>query len=327
MLCQTRKVVVLVLSLVGLLMCPMDVMLAGDVVFYPTIDGAFSSSTEYSINSLMVVSHSEQLGEIYFKKVLAGENEDVAAYIAHHYFDHWDPDCNSHCYCSYNESVGYRMNYFKYTFPGGETTETLICDPGECPRGINGDYRIMQIVTELAGCPFYNVDSMHLVDDNAFYIKFTDEYGNVTWRRHLDGDPEPGDPNWDINYWFGVYGRAGHNSSAFDMGYDVRTDPYDTGTRDIYEHVQYVTADATFLSVETHRYIEENGLGNLFQDDGSSPGDGDGEGDTKIKDKVKPGGGDGHCGWSVPPTPNWFQEIKWEEFYNGAFPSLPWTAP
>lgn len=54
------------------------------------------------------------------------------------------------------------------------------------------------------------------IDDRGFLVRLN---GNPSSDRHwLPGDPEPGDPGWVWNTYYGVFGAAGFNDSAFDNG-------------------------------------------------------------------------------------------------------------
>ena len=135
-------------------------------------------------------------------------------------------------------------------------------------------------------------------DDGGFLVRLN--YDPSTDRRWVPGDPEPGDPGWSFANFYGVFAKAGFNSSAGQLGYVGVLAP-----REIYEF------SVTLNRIPgTGQNGNDGGLPGVPQFGGGlggKPGRGGGGGGT---------GGDGdEANPPAPPPcdPIWEKVTKWKK--------------
>ena len=178
----------------------------------PVMDGEFTTFKECRNANMM--DDDLHVGILYYQNrenwtVNGIEYPKLTLFCTHYFYD-----------SGYGQLDTYDLNSWEITFKRHKIQLWVFLE-GEHPD-VN-DWKWLDTVE--IGADNYP-DGIY--DDGGFLVRLDDDPN--TDRQWFPGDPEPGDPNWDPNDFYGAFGKGGFNNSAYTKYYSFESQP-----REIYE--------------------------------------------------------------------------------------------
>ncbi|MCP3962499.1 MAG: hypothetical protein GY719_32050 [bacterium] len=171
---------------------------------HPVMDGAFTTPAEYSAANK--VRDDLNVGWYYKEHVQNWTVNGVTYPNTITFFDnHFFTDRG------YGQLDLYDMNSWEFAW-GDVAIEVWLFLEGNNPD--QWDY----LWLDLAGIGTVNYPS-GFDDDGGFLVRLN--YDPSTDVRWLPGDPEPGDPAWSFEKYYGVFAKGGFNDSHYTNGYST----------------------------------------------------------------------------------------------------------
>jgi hypothetical protein len=186
----------------------------------PVADGMFTTVKEYI--KANIVPDDLKVGNLYFEqrenwKVNGITYPGITLFINHYFYDP-----------GYGQLDMYDLNSWRIEFKN-HSVEIWIFLPGNHPD--NNDWKWLDTVG--IGAANYPTG---INDGGGFLVRMDDN--PATDRLWHPGDPQPGNPAFDFNDYYGAFGYGGFNSSAFATGYSTESQ-----NREIYEFVFNINYD------------------------------------------------------------------------------------